>query len=349
MMSPQELFREINRGNLLPLYYFWGPEKWLIDEALKKLEEKTINPATRDFNREVLDGREDGAEAILASLQVFPIRSPWRMVIIRNSDWTWKKTTSSFSDYFHNPNPRTCAVFVGEKTDQRTKFFQALEEKGAVIAFFPLYEKDLHRWVHARAEELSHSISEEAVSLLLERVGFGLRDIHTELQKIILGKEAGKRIEEGDILALTEDSRSESPFDLARAVGRLDPQESLRMLGKNLQQGDPPIFLFSLLIRQFRLIRRAKNLLLRGCSKKEVERTLRILPRSAQDFWRQVDRFSHPLLENLWPVILKADRELKLARSDKHLLLEEFILSLLVTSGGIDRVDEKRKKYGWIA
>ncbi|MGA2958498.1 MAG: DNA polymerase III subunit delta, partial [Thermodesulfobacteriota bacterium] len=238
-MNSQEFFREIQRGKLLPLYYFWGPEKWLVEDALKKIEEKALDPATREFNREVMDGEEEAAETIVASLQVFPIRSPSRMVIIRNADGIWKKTPSIFIDYFHNPNPQSCAVFIGEKTDQRTKFFQALEDKGAIVAFFPPYEKELHRWVRSRAEQLGHPISEEASTLLLERIGPSLQDIQTELQKIILGKEPGKEIEEEDVLTMTEDTRSENLFDLPRAVGHLDSRKSLRLLRKNLQQGEP--------------------------------------------------------------------------------------------------------------
>ncbi len=332
-MDSQEFFREIHGGKLLPLYYFWGPEKWLVDDALKKIEEKALDPVTRDFNREVLDGEEEAAETMVASLQVFPIRSPWRMVIIRNADGIWKKTPSPFIDYFHNPNPQACAVFIGEKTDQRTKFFQALGEKGAIVAFFPPYEKELHRWVRSRAGQLGHPISEEAITLLLERVGSSLQDIQMELQKFILGKEPGQRVEEEDVLAMTEDTRSESLFDLPRAVGRLDSKESLRLLRKNLQQGEPPVLLFSLLARQLRLIRRAKDLLVQGYSKKEVEGRLKILPRSAQDFWRQVDRFPPSLLENLWRLTLEADQRLKLTRVDKGLLLEEYILNLLLKSG----------------
>ncbi len=340
-MNSQEFFREVQRGKLLPLYYFWGPERWLIEDALKKIEEKALDPATRDFNREVLDGEEEGAEAIIASLQVFPIRSPRRMVIIRNADGIWKKTPSAFFEYFHNPNPQACAIFIGEKTDQRTKFFMALEDKGATVAFFPPYEKELHRWVRSRAEQLGHPISEEASTLLLERIGPSLQDIQMELQKIILGKEPGERIEGEDVLTMTEDTRSESLFDLPRAVGVLDSRESLRLLRKNLQQGEPPVLLFSLLVRQLRLIRRAKDLVMQGYTKKEVEGRLRILPRSAQDFWRQVDRFPLSLLEKLWRLTLKADQRLKLSRSDKGLLLEEYILNLLLNSGG---APEPRRK-----
>ena len=328
-MNVSDFFREIRKGPLLPFYYFWGPERWLIDEALKKIEERALSPATRDFNREVLDAPETSAESLLASLQSFPVRSPRRLVIIRQADPLWKKTPLPFVDYFQDPNPQTCAVFIGEKADLRAKFFQALEKKGAVVPFYPPFEKDLHRWVQTQAEQLGYSIAEGAAHLLVERVGSNLQEIRTELEKLTLGKASRKRIEEEDILALTEDTRGESPFELPQAVGRRNTREALRLLHKNLQQGEPPVLLFSLVVRHLRLLQRAKNLRAEGLSQKEVEGRIRIHPRHAEEFWRQTEKVSPSLMGRLWKVTLKADQRLKSSRADKGLLLEDYLLTLL--------------------
>ena len=328
-MKAPELFREIGKGSLLPLYYFWGPEKWLIDEAVKKIEDRALSPATRDFNREVFDAEEAETGSILSSLQAFPLRSPWRLVIVRKADEIWKKTPSPFIDYFQNPNPQTCAVFIGARADLRAKFFQSLEAKGAVVPFYPPFERDLFRWVHLKAEEMGHAISDDAVALLIERVGPNLREILAELQKLSLSKNKGRGITEEDVSALTADSRLESPFEFPQAVGRLRRGEALRLLHKNLQQGEPPILLFSLLVRQLRLIQRAKEMRGRGLSKKEVEGKLRISPRNAEEFWAQVEIFSSPLREGLWLDTWKTDQRMKSSRGDKGLLLEEYVLRVM--------------------
>ncbi len=328
-MNASDFFREIRKGPPLPFYYFWGPERWLIDEALKQIEEKALSPATRDFNREVLDASETPAESLLSSLQSFPVRSPRRLVIIREADLLWKKAPVPFIGYFQDPNPQTCAVFIGEKADLRAKFFQTLEKKGAVVPFYPPFERDLPRWVQTQAEQLGTSIAEGAVHLLVERVGSNLREIRTELEKLTLGKTSRKRIEEEDILALTGDTRGESPFALPQAVGGRSLQEALRLLHKNLQHGEPPILLFNLVVRHLRQIQRARHLRAEGLSKKEVEGKIRIHPRGAENFWRQAEKFSPSQMDRLWRVCLKADQRLKSSRSDKGLLLEEYLLTLL--------------------
>jgi len=324
-MKSQELFQEIDGGKIFPLYYFFGPEKWLIEEALNKIKKKALNPATLDFNREVLDAEEDSPEVILESLQVFPLNSPRRLVVIRQADVVWAKSPAPYFDYFADPNPSTCAVFIGEKADLRTKFFQALQKNGAVVSFYPPYERELIRWIRFQAEQLGHSISDEALFLLLERVGSNLHELKLELQKLTLKPGTKKSIQEEDVLALTEDIREENLFELPRAVGHWDWEKTLRLLRKNLQQGDPPLLLLSLILRQLRLIRRARELRAEGCSKKEVETKLRILPQGANDFWIQTDKFPPSALEQIWPLTRETDQELKSSRLNKGLILEKYL------------------------
>lgn len=332
-MKAQDFFHNLERGNLLPLYYFYGTERGLIDEALDRVEEKAITPPTRDFNLKIFNAKEDPEETILDSLQVFPVHSPRTLIVIRQADSISRKEPSPYTEYFSSPNPSTCLVFVGEKADLRTKFFQALEKKGAAVAFYPLYEKDLIRWIHSQAEQLGYRLSPEAVSLLVERVGSDMKELKPELQKLALRPD-GKRFRgEEDVLALTGDIRMENPFELPLAVGHLNLGDMLHLLRKNLQQGEAPLFLFSLIFRQLRLLRRAQELLAEGISRKEIETRLRILPRRADDFWEQAEKFPFSVLQQIWPPTLKTDQELKSSRSDKGLLLGKYLWSLHLLAG----------------
>jgi DNA polymerase-3 subunit delta len=332
-MKAQDFFHKLEKGMILPLYYFYGTERGLIDEALDRVEEKAIAPLTRDFNLKIFRAKEDPEGTILDSLQVFPVRSPRTLIVIHQADSISRKDPSPYLEYFSNPNPLTCLVFVGEKVDLRTKFFQALEKKGAAVAFYPLQEKELVRWIHWQAEQLGYRLTPEAVSVLVDRVGTDTQELKPELQKLSLSPGEKRFKGEEDVLALTGDNRIENPFELPLAVGRLKFGDMLYLLRKNLQQGEPPLFLFSLIVRQLRLLRRAGELLAEGGSRKEIETRLRILPRRANDFWEQVEKFPPSVIQQLWPPTLKTDQELKSSRSDKGLLLMKYLWTLYLLGG----------------
>jgi len=331
-MKAQEFFQEIEEGKILPFYYFYGPEKWLLEEALRQIKQKALNPATLDFNLAVFDAPQESAEVILDSLRVFPLNSPRRLVVIRQADTVWTKEADSYLEYFLNPNPSACAIFLGEKADLRLKFFQALEKKGAVVAFYHLPEREAGRWLRRQAEQLGYTLSPEALSLLLERVGPHLRELQGELQKLTLLTKAKKQIQEEDVLNLTDDVREETPFELSRAVGHFAMKKTFHLLRKNLQQGDSPLLLLSLVIRHLRLLRKAQELRVKGHSRREVEAKLKILPSRAEDFWQQVEKFPPAAMEEAWPLTWEADKALKSSRSDKGLILEKYLWDLFLKS-----------------
>lgn len=322
-MKSYELNAQIKRGEILPLYYFYGPEVWLIEDAIRRIKEKILNPASEEFNLTIFDASRATPEQILDNLLTFPINSPRRLTIIQAAEALGANLSEAFLDYLTDPNPFTCAIFIGQKADRRTKFLQTLEKKGAIIAFYPLFDQDLRQWIQQRVAEFGQSITAEALSLLVELVGPDLIKLEQEIFKLSLRKGKGLEIEEEDIIALSENMREESPFALAQAVADSDLPKSFYLLYKNLRQGEPPLLLLSLIGRQMRLVGKAKELLAEGLSRKEIELKLKILPAQAKDFWGQVEKNSLAKIIETWPILERTDREMKSSRLAKELLLEK--------------------------
>lgn len=322
-MQPPELLEKISQGLISPFYYFYGPEVYLIEKAINKIKEKVLSSEGADFNWAVFDANRDGDELILNNLLTLPIKASRRLTIIRSADSIWKSRANVYLDYLANPNPQTCAIFIGEKPDRREKFFQILEKEGTVVGFYPLAEPELKKWVRQQFAEAGRQITEGALAILIELVGPDLMKLEQEIQKLILGGDKRQQIDEDDVLALSEDLRTGDPFALAAAIGELNFSKGLYLLNKNLQQGEPPYLLLCIIGRQLRLIWKAKELRRQGLSCQEIERQLKIIPSWAKDFWRQVDKIPLPKLEESWGILERADLEMKTSRLPKGLILEK--------------------------
>ena len=48
--TPQRLNDTVARGEIYPLYFLYGDETFLIDEAIASIEHTTIGEGMRDFN-----------------------------------------------------------------------------------------------------------------------------------------------------------------------------------------------------------------------------------------------------------------------------------------------------------
>ncbi|MGB9700694.1 MAG: DNA polymerase III subunit delta [Thermodesulfobacteriota bacterium] len=322
-MKPPELLEKISQGLIFPFYYFYGPEVYLIEKAINKIKEKVLPLESADFNWAVFDANRDADELILNNLLTYPINSSRRLTIIRSADNIWKSRANVYLDYLTNPNPQTCAIFIGDKADRREKFFQILEKEGALVAFYPLPDHELKKWVRQQFAEAGRKITEEALDVIIELSGPDLIKLEQEIQKLILAGDEGVKIDEDDVLSLSQDLRAGNPFALADAVAALDISRGMNLLHKNLQQGEPPFLLLSIIGRRLRLIWKAKEMKAQGVPGQEIEKELKIGPSLAKDFWRQVEKISLAKIKETWPILEQTEREMKNSRVAKEVLLEK--------------------------
>ena len=77
--------KEIQGGKVYPVYLLCGEESFLIENTLKQMLDCLLEPTTRDFNLNFLDGLEASARDILSAVEVYPVMSDWRVVVVRES------------------------------------------------------------------------------------------------------------------------------------------------------------------------------------------------------------------------------------------------------------------------
>ena len=84
--SVPNIAKEIQSGTVHPVYLLCGEEDYLIEETLKKmLGELLDDPSTRDFNLDILDGMTVSVRDVLSAVEVYPMMSDWRVVVVRES------------------------------------------------------------------------------------------------------------------------------------------------------------------------------------------------------------------------------------------------------------------------
>ena len=75
------ILTEIKKGNVKPVYLICGEEKFLIQGAVKQIQELLLDPSTKDFNLSLLDENAPAKE-IVTQIEAYPIASNWRLVIV---------------------------------------------------------------------------------------------------------------------------------------------------------------------------------------------------------------------------------------------------------------------------
>ncbi len=101
--KPINILREIEGNKIAPVYLLCGKETFLIEGTLKQMLDKLLSPETRDFNLTFLDGNVVSAKEILSNVEVYPVMSKWRVVVVDDFPaFTSQKRTTSPLKNIHN-------------------------------------------------------------------------------------------------------------------------------------------------------------------------------------------------------------------------------------------------------
>lgn len=82
--KPINILREIEGNKIAPVYLLCGKETFLIEGTLKQMIDKLLPSNTRDFNLTFLDGNVASVKEILSNVEVYPIMSKWRVVVVED-------------------------------------------------------------------------------------------------------------------------------------------------------------------------------------------------------------------------------------------------------------------------
>ena len=77
--TDRELLRAIKQDSYAPVYYFHGEDDFLKDAMVGELVRNAVDPATRDFNYDVVRGAEttpDQLESLLHTPPMMAARGP---------------------------------------------------------------------------------------------------------------------------------------------------------------------------------------------------------------------------------------------------------------------------------
>jgi DNA polymerase III subunit delta len=170
------------------VFYLYGDEPFLKEEAVRALIEVHLDPATRDFNLDPLRGGEITDEGLASILGTPPMMAEWRVVVLRETEAlaSSARGRQRLLEVVQAPPPGLCLILSCTVPSGSTaKFYRDLEAIPRRYAFRPVDPADLPAWIMDRAEA-AHSvvIEEDAARALAQGTGADLGLLTHELAKL---------------------------------------------------------------------------------------------------------------------------------------------------------------------
>jgi DNA polymerase-3 subunit delta len=336
-----------------PAYLFLGPEAFerdrcrraLIEVALPDPEERENGLTQHDLDQTPLAAALDDAR----SLSLF---APRRVIWLSRAEAAVPRARAAggeeddapegdaalLASYVREPSPGTvlvieCSRFNFEGEDKARllrveKYFSAVP----AVVEFRAYSPEAARALAQRlAKDAGLQLGLAELALLLDATGGDAARLTVEIEKLRLYAGKDRKVTAEDIHALVPDAQAANIFALVAALGRGDRTRALELLGLLAREGEYMPLALTFLGTQFRMALAAREAGLRGSGQIQAHFNklgARMWPERARQVEQTVAAFPKARLEQAVERVFQADRNLRDARPDDRIVMEEMILAL---------------------
>jgi DNA polymerase-3 subunit delta len=322
-------------------YIFHGDDIISRDEALGRMRQSMGEDG--DLNRSEFDGAVTPVPEVLGAVKSLPFLADKRLVIVRGlvRHITRKgagQAGKTASDRLIDELPRLpefarLVLVEDEILSEGNRVLKAAGQmqNGFVRAFGK--PQNLTRWVIERAKnEYAAEITPPAASAIASVVNGDLLRADNELCKLVAYVDGERAISEEDVAALTPYVPEANVFEMVDALANGDGKRALELIQQSLHDDpkDPGFRLFSLIVRQFRLLVMTRDHLDQGGGSQGgvIAKAVGVHPFAAGKLATQARRFRAQQLDAILKRLQRYDQDMKTGRIQPRLALDLLATSL---------------------
>ena len=315
-----------------------GNDDFAIAAHIKKICTGLGDPSSADMNISSFDGRLGlDYEAINTAINAAPFLAPRRVMVLMHpvSAMNSAETREKILGLLGKAQPTTTIIlaeFDELKHDHWLLKWVTQVGPRTTIHIYTLPKRwEMPRWIESEAKVQGGGIEPDAAARLAEMVGEDTRIASQELTKLLTYVNFKRSVNLLDVDRVSIVSAQGSVFELVDALGQGDGKKAQRTLHRLLE--DEEIFeIWGMVIRQFRLLLQARELLDENAGVMEIQKALRLHEFVTQKVTNQAKRFSMPVLEAIYHKLLEIDEGAKTSRVALDLALDMLIVELTTKS-----------------
>jgi DNA polymerase-3 subunit delta len=279
-----------------------GNDELAISAHIEKLCAGLGDPSTADMNIARFDGRLGlDFEALNTAVNAAPFLAPRRVMVLLHpgSAFASVDARKKFIGLLDKAQPTTTIVLVETdelKRDHWLLKWVSLAGARAGVHVYNMPKRwEMPHWIESEAKKQGGKIDPDAAARLSEMVGQDTRIAAQELTKLLTYVNFERPIRLLDVEKVSIVSAQGSVFELVDALGQNDGKKAQRVLHQLLED-EEAFELWGMVIRQFRLLLQAREMLDERLSIPESMWRRRSAPRLAAFRCR---RWS-PFIINCW-------------------------------------------------
>jgi DNA polymerase-3 subunit delta len=355
-MTPEQFLISLKKSGPPPVVLFLGPEPYQRDRCRQALLSVVLGdaPEDRDQGLTRFDLSETPLPAALDDARSMSLFASKRVVWIGGAeaalprgraavasdddDDDGRASGNVLAEYLREPTPGVTVVIeasrYGFDGDDKTKMERLQKHYAGVplqVEFRPFTPEAARTVAQSLAKQAGLQLGLAELALLLDATAADAARIEVEIEKLRLLTNGQRKVTADDIAALVPDASQSVIFALVAAIGRGERTRALEILDALSREGEYMPLALTFLATQFRMALVAREVNLKSAPQIQGHFNrlgARIWPERARQIEQTVQAFSKAKLERAVTKLYQTDRDLRDARPDDRVIMEEMILML---------------------
>ncbi len=342
----------------IPIYLIFGEEEFLIDEALNQIiSEISINQDT-NYDTDFFDGDDTSLLKIIDVCERYPMVNLSKTVIVKRFDKLFTGRSNKKNDeqikflrYLENPLSSTQLILIAsiDKIKDLSKFvknknltdsgiaklkdakfpFDIILKKHSWVEFPKIYDNDYPLWIEKRIKLKGKIIGKQAAELLSIQVKSTLRDISSEIDKLLLFIDDRTEITDDDIHNLTGTTKEYNVFELQKSIAARDLQKCLTITLKMLEHDRQEMLIIAILNKFFLNVYKLIGLKLIAGDENVIAKEMGMQKWQLQDYLFCSRNYTPQEIEDAIFGIVETDFKLKSGFTDNLALIQNLLINIL--------------------
>jgi DNA polymerase-3 subunit delta len=279
----------------------YGEEEFLVSGYLAELQAGLGDATTASMNTTRLEAGNFNIDSLRSAVLAAPFLAPRRLVIVNRglSKITDETQQDKLIHLLEQLPGYALVVFVEPKklVDKHwlNKWLKQAGERTAEQKF-EIDRNKMPEWIAKQARKYGGELTGRAAAYLASLSDEDTRFADQEIQKLLAFVNYRRPVDYEDVEQITVSIAQADIFALVDALGHQDAKKASSMLRRLLEEQDPRPIL-GMVVRQFRLLIQARELLDGRPSQEELARALHTHPYVAGKVATQARRFTQDALE----------------------------------------------------
>ncbi len=321
----------------------YGNDSFAIQRRIADLGSIFTDPSSAGMNTARLQARTVSEDDLNTAVNAMPFLAKQRLVILSNPSARYSTPASrkKFCEFLLKVPPTARLVIVEEldvknyrdkgrqqKEDEKHWLVKWIKRQGLGLERFGLPAQwEMAGWMVQQAKEQDGQLEFAAAARLAEMVGPDTQQAAQEIAKLLTYVNWARPITMDDVQAVSIVTAEADIFKMVDALAAGNAHVAGRAL-HNLLENEDAFALWPMVVRQFRLMLLARELIDGHGSPRELAEAQHVPDFAAEKAFEQARRFSLPALEKIYHKLLEIDESAKTGRLPLALGMEMLVAEL---------------------